>query len=287
MQQKTLVERFPFYGWLGIFLVIVFWILNWSLDGLRTQWGFFPLWLGYCLTVEGLVFVRKGTSLLKRNLFKYACLFLISAPSWWLFEFLNSFTKNWYYDGRQYFTSLQYFLLASLSFSTVMPAVFGTAELASTFKWIKNLPQRKHLKINKSLLAKFFAAGIAMFLLIIFIPEYFYYLIWVSLYFIIEPVNYLMRNKTLLKFFEAGDWRPFVSLSIGCLISGFFWEFWNFNSYPKWIYNLPNLNILHIFEMPLPGYIGYIPFSIELFALYHLTIGIFRKEDLEDYIQLI
>ena len=37
--------KFPFQGWLGLSLVIVFWILNWALPGTRTHWGFFPLWL--------------------------------------------------------------------------------------------------------------------------------------------------------------------------------------------------------------------------------------------------
>jgi hypothetical protein len=53
----------PMHGWIGLALVLLFWILNWSLSGPRTHWGFFPLWLGYCLTVDALVFVRKGHSL--------------------------------------------------------------------------------------------------------------------------------------------------------------------------------------------------------------------------------
>ena len=42
----------------------------------------------------------------------------------------------------------------------------------------------------------------------------------------------------------------------------------------------------NIFEMPLLGYLGYLPFSLELFALYHLVLGIFKKDDLQKYIQL-
>ena len=34
-------------------------------------WGFFPMWLGYCLAVDGLVLMRTGTSLLKRSWQKY------------------------------------------------------------------------------------------------------------------------------------------------------------------------------------------------------------------------
>ena len=123
--------NFPFYGWIGILLVIVFWYLNWQLDGLRTHILFFPLWLGYSLTVDAIVFYRNGTSLLNRNVKKYFSLFLISAPAWWLFELLNLATQNWFYDGRQFFTDLEYAFYATLSFSTVIPAVFGTAELVA------------------------------------------------------------------------------------------------------------------------------------------------------------
>ena len=131
--------RWPRHGWWGLALIIVFWAINWGLPGMRTIWAFFPLWLGFCLTVDALVFLRKGTSLLACSPLAYAGLFVISAPAWWLFEVLNWRTQNWYYDGAQYFTALQFFLLASLSFSTVMPAVFGAAELAGTFGWIRRL----------------------------------------------------------------------------------------------------------------------------------------------------
>ncbi len=130
-------KSFPSYGWLGLGLIITFWALNWTLTGLRTHWGFFPLWLGYCLTVDALVFFRKGDSLLTRNPRAYAGLFLISIVGWWLFEFINWRTQNWAYKGVEFFTSLEYDFYASLSFSTVMPAVFGTAELVSTFDWVR------------------------------------------------------------------------------------------------------------------------------------------------------
>ncbi|MDD3643247.1 MAG: hypothetical protein PHQ19_07300, partial [Candidatus Krumholzibacteria bacterium] len=104
----------PFHGWLGIGLVAVFWTLNWSLDGLRTHWGFFPLWLGYALAVDALVFMRTGSSMLTRSPRKYALLFLVSIPAWWLFELLNRRTGNWSYEGRQQFTALRYALFASL-----------------------------------------------------------------------------------------------------------------------------------------------------------------------------
>ena len=66
---------------------------------------------------------------------------------------------------------------------------------------------------------------------------------------------------------REGDWRPILSLSAGALFCGFFWEMWNYYSYPKWKYHTPGAEFLHVFEMPLLGYIGYLPFAWELYAL--------------------
>src|SRR5512140_418226 len=85
---------FPLHGWVGIGLALAFWAVNWSWHGLRTYWAFFPMWLGYCLAVDGLVFWRTGTSLLTRNWRRYVGLFLLSAPLWWIFEALNLRTQN-------------------------------------------------------------------------------------------------------------------------------------------------------------------------------------------------
>src|SRR5512136_648667 len=99
-------KRFPLHGWIGASLVLVFWALNWGLPGLRTQWAFFPLWLGYCLVVDSLVFLRTGTSLLTRSWKKYLGLFTASALVWWLFEVANLRLQNWQYLGAEKFSPL-------------------------------------------------------------------------------------------------------------------------------------------------------------------------------------
>jgi hypothetical protein len=40
------------------------------------------------------------------------------------------------------------------------------------------------------------------------------------------------------------------------------------------VYTVPFVNVAHLFEMPALGYGGYLPFALELFALYHLCIGL-------------
>lgn len=274
MRMMDTIKRFPPHGWAGLALIVVFWALNWSLEGLRTHWGFFPLWLGYILLVDGLVYFRKGASPVTRSLAGFAAMFLISAPAWWLFELINYRTQNWVYIGREHFSDLAYALLASLSFSTVIPAVFVTAELIGTLDWVRNRESGKVLTLPP---AAMFALGTAMLAALIIWPRWFYPFVWLSVFFLIEPLNRRMGNPTLSSRISSGDWRPLIALALGGLICGFFWELWNYFSYPKWIYQIPFFGFGHIFEMPILGYGGYIPFAWELWAIYHLLSGALRK----------
>ena len=274
---------FPLYGRIGLVLIIIFWFINWYLPGLRTHLAFFPLWVGYSLFIDGLVHSRKGSSLIKRSLKKYILLYIISIPVWWIFESFNLVTKNWSYSGVENFTDLEYFLLASLNFSTVIPAVFGTAELVSTINIRKRI--RKNFGISRYIGVGFAFLGLVLFAFIILRPKIFYPFIWVVLYLLFESVNMDLGNRTLLYHTRRASWRPIISLTFGALICGFFWEMWNYYSYPKWTYNLPYVNFLYIFEMPILGYLGYPFFAFELFAIYHFITG-FSKNKNFNYLEL-
>ena len=56
------------------------------------------------------------------------------------------------------------------------------------------------------------------------------------------------------------------------LACGFFWELWNFYSYPKWTYHIPVVGHPRLFEMPLLGNLGYLPFGLELYPMIHLLL---------------
>ena len=279
-------RKFPLHGWLGLCLMIVFWILNWTLPGPRTHWGFFPLWLGYCLAIDGFVFWRTGTSLFTRSRRKYLSLFLISAPIWWIFERLNIRTQNWTYIGAEIFTPLQYFFWTTLSFTTVMPAVFGSAELCASFLFVKRIQRGPVIGTDKLTTILFFSLGWLMLGLLLIWPKIFFGFVWISLYFILEPINVWLGYRSLAFWTRAGDWRPVISLWLGVLLTAFFWEMWNYYSFPKWIYFVPWGNWLHIFEMPLLGYGGYLPFALELYALYHLISGWFGDK-IGEYIRVV
>lgn len=254
-------------GWLGLLLLAVCWPLNWTLPGMRTAYLFFPLWLGYILVVDAVVTARTGTSLWTRSRRDFVLLFVASAPVWWLFELVNSRTRNWEYLGAATFTPLEYYALCTVSFSTVMPAVFETAELVRTFGWIQKFAARRPVEPTRRLCLGLLFTGAGMLTLTLLWPKYFYPFVWISLALMFEPVNRRLGRRHLLEWLQRGDWRPVLALALGALICGFFWEMWNYQSWPKWIYHTPGAGFWHVFEMPLLGYGGYVPFALELFGL--------------------
>jgi hypothetical protein len=278
-------RRFPAHGWIGLILTSVSWWLNWGLDGPRTSWAFFPLWLGYCLVVDGLVRWRSGTSLLSRSARRYVGLFVVSAPAWWLFEALNLRTQNWIYLGAQHFSSVSYAFWSTLSFSTVLPAVFGSAELFASLGILNRLPEGPRIHPDRGTSMVFFIAGWVTLGMLLAWPRVFFPFAWLSLYFIIEPLNVWIGNRSLTDSTRKGDWRPIIALWLGVLLTAFFWEMWNFLSYPKWIYQIPWGSWLPVFEMPLLGYGGYLPFALELFALYHFVLGLLGQQH-ADYVRI-
>jgi len=244
---ETTNSKWPYWGWIGILLVIVFWVLNWTLPGLHTHWGFFPMWVGYSLVVDALVYRRKGNSLLSRSWKGYLSLFLVSAPAWWLFELINDRTQYWHYTGRDHFSDLEYYWWASLDFSTVIPAVFGSAELFSTFRWTRNLNPKSPIGGSSKSRLVFFLLGWVMLSAVLIWPQYGAALMWISIYFILDPVNVWLGNRSLLEYTAKKNWQPIWSLWAGCLLCGFFWEMWNYYSNPKWLYSVPYVDFWYLF----------------------------------------
>ena len=193
--------------------------------------------------------------------------------------------QNWYYVGGELFTHFQFWAWATLNFTTVIPAVFGTAELVASFEFMKHIDHGLVIRPNRSTTRSFFIAGWLMLALMLAWPRYFFPFVWISVFFIMEPVNVWLGNRSLARWTERGDWSPVIALWIGALITALFWEMWNYFAYPKWIYHIPWGYWLKIFEMPLLGYGGYLPFALELYAVYHLVMGWLGEKD-TDYVKL-
>jgi len=271
--------RFPVYGWLGLALNLLAWSSSWLRIG-PWNYTFFALWFGVILFLDGLNYARKGSSPLTRSKIGFAGLFGASIPFWWLFEILNISTQNWHYVTDQYYSPLAFFLIATLNFSTVLPAVMEIAEFVTSFERLR--PRLGATEVGPRLgwiwAVALFGLGVICAVLPILFPHYAFGLIWLCVFFMLDPLNNLARQKSAFGHLLARDWRFFIAIPISALICGFFWEMWNSLALPKWIYTIPFLNSspvlfpAHLFEMPLLGYTGYLPFALELYALYQFIL---------------
>jgi len=259
---------FPWWGWAGAALCAASWILAWS----RIPWmrgfqahTFTPLWVAFILLVNAFTVRRTGRCLMLSRIRPFLLLFPISAGLWWSFEYLNRFVGNWRYAGVAEFGAVEYFLFATLPFSTVLPAVLSTRELLLSYprvecafrEW-RPLSPGHPVAIGLAALllscAGLFAVGI--------VPDFAFPLIWVAPPTLLISLAALRGEPHALSGIASGDWRPAISSVLAALLCGFFWETWNFGSYAKWVYTLPYIDALHVFEMPLLGYAGYLPFGV-------------------------
>jgi hypothetical protein len=115
---------------IGAIVTIAAWILAWSRAGVLSEHSFFPLWLGYILTLNGISDAAFQTSLLRVMRGGFLWLFVASVPLWWFFEAVNRLVRNWEYVFPHPISDLHYVVEASIDFSTVVPAVLSTAFLA-------------------------------------------------------------------------------------------------------------------------------------------------------------
>lgn len=260
---------FPWWGWAGLVFLAGAWVLAWS----RFSWfaalqifTFSPLWIGYIIVVNALTYCRNGYCLPLKRPGSFAALFLVSAGFWWFFEYLNRFVQNWYYQGINQISAFEYVLFATLPFATVLPAVMSTYELLKTFPRLSAgfddfLKIRAgHPRLAAS--AAFVIACAALAMIRVW-PDLLFPALWLSPLFIITSYQAIRGQPTIFAHVAAGDWRRIWLLALAALICGFFWEMWNYYSLAKWKYSVPFVERFRIFEMPILGYAGYLPFGLE------------------------
>ena len=261
-------NTFPWWGWVGMITGAVSWILAWT----RFSWfapyqphTFTPLWLSFILVINALCHKRTGHCMMIDRTRFFLMLFPLSATFWWFFEYLNRFVQNWNYTGVHY-SSWEYFCYATLSFSTVLPAVLGTREWMAGAFWFQQgveefrplrFPYPRMLAGAPLLMSGASLAGIGVW------PNYLFPLLWVSPFIVIVSLQSLAGECTILSGIANGDWRLIVTAAAAALFCGGFWEMWNYYSLAKWEYSVPYVHGFQIFEMPILGYAGYLPFGLE------------------------
>lgn len=273
---------FPPWGFLGLLLLLVFWAVSWGLTGhfkgIR-MWAFTPLWIGFILFLNALDVWWTGSCLLLRRPVSFLGLFPLSSIFWWYFEFLNRFVQNWYYVGVSQVGAATYALRASLAFSTVLPAVMSVNELLKPARIIEEAFDFTGAGMARPLKVAAFAMLLltsAALILLCKYPDYLFPFVWISPLCVICAVRALLGLPNLMTLWAMGKFGPLSRLSASGLICGFFWEMWNYLSYPKWVYSIPFVSQCKVFEMPILGYFGYLPFGLECGAVSALIIPLWE-----------
>jgi len=280
--------RFPWWGWAGMALCLASWLLAWK----RFTWfwlfqphTFLPIWAGFILAVNALAVKRSGSCLVLRRPFRFLLLFPLSAGFWWFFEYLNRFVQNWYYTGIEGMGPGEYSYYSSLAFATVLPGVLSMVDLLLTVPALgEGLARCRPLYLPRFPwipLVTLATASVGLALIGIF-PDQLFSLLWISPLLIIFSIQSLTGRRTLLSPLRIGDWRPLAVPALAAVLCGFFWEMWNYFSLARWTYTIPFVQRFHLFEMPVLGFGGYLPFGLECLLAGSLVIGDpFRQADLD------
>ena len=241
-------------------------------------------WWAYIFIIDAVIYRMKGDSLIASRTDEFLYLTVWSVFIWFLFELANLRLQNWHYMYLPSDKSLRwtgYFL----AYATVLPGLFETSELLATAGLFKTV-RTKPLKVTPGLLKALFTAGAAALVLPLVLPRYFFALIWVTFTLLLEPVNYRLGLRSLLRDLAEGNASKLAQLLTGGVICGFLWEFWNFKAGAKWIYTVPLVGDLKLFEMPTAGYIGFPVFAVECYAMYnfisYLRRGLTWEEGAQD-----
>ena len=259
---------FPWWGWLSGVFMLCFWTLAWS----RFAWfkplqsfTFTPLWISYVVFVNSLTHRRTGYCLLTHKTGYLIALFPASALFWWYFEYLNRFAQNWYYIGQELFSPVGYIVHGTISFSTVLPAVMSTAEFLKSYPALRRTRFQRPLVLGRGRIGggAMLALACCGLICVAVWPDDWYPVLWFSPLLILVSVQVLLREESVLQKLERGEWNAVTLPALAALVCGVFWEMWNHYSYPKWAYSIPYVQRFQIFEMPVLGYFGYLPFGLQ------------------------
>ncbi|MDR3492076.1 MAG: hypothetical protein P4M12_08560 [Gammaproteobacteria bacterium] len=272
-------------GIVGLVLLITFqFILIFKIEPYANY--YFPfIWFGYIFVVDAIVYQKNNDSLICNHFGTFCMMLIFSSIFWWVFEGINYFAVNdWHYVGSYTAIIWMKLIYKTAAFSTVLPAVWVTYDLVKALHLFDKLHFNVKYKINKITLCCIVAAGVISFILTAYIPTLAFPLVWIYFFLILDPINYMNKQPSIIENLINGKLNIPVSLMLAGLICGFFWEFWNYWAPVKWVYHLPHLNFIKIFEMPILGYFGYLFFAWELYAMYHFCMWLVKGKEVSSHL---
>lgn len=238
-------------------------------------WFYVFAWYPTLLLLDTLVVRLGGESLLARP---RALLGMLSwsAGIWLLFEALNFRLQNWYYVFLPAHR-VERWVGITLSFATVVPAIVLLERALDRIGLGRRLVSRP-VAIGPRSLAVTLGVGAATLAATLAAPRYLYPWTWGALWLVAEPALYRTHPaQSLLGDLGRGQWGRIARLMVAGLVAGAVWETYNARARGQWIYTVPFLEDVKLFEMPPLGFLGFPFFALEAWSLYHLLAAQARR----------
>jgi hypothetical protein len=271
----------PAYGWAGLLGLIAAEFLMFR--GVQPVAVYFtPIaWTCYILLADAAVFAICGHSRLHDGPGQLAWVALLSIPLWLIFEAYNLRLQNWMYTGVP--EPLPLALLGyGWSFATITPGIFETADLIESFGWFQPVSP---IRFSGGVQTGMIVFGAMCLLVPVIVPQMvaarLFVLVWIGFVFLLDPINFRLGWPSLIGDLAQGRVSRFYSLLASGFVCGWLWEFWNYWAEAKWHYIFPILQHWKIFEMPIPGYLGFIPFALECFTMYVIASWLLGRRTME------
>lgn len=273
-------KRFLSYGWIGLTTMLVAEALLVLDNAFIKQWFTPIMWTGYILFLDAFIFKIKGHSLIMNRTRQFLFMLPFSIGCWLIFEAYNLHLQNWRYVGLPE-EPFQRYLGYAWAFATIWPGVLLTYKVVDHrgfFKGIK-LPA---FQFPKSVLVFILMMGLVFLVVPILAPQetaaYLFGPVWIGFVLLLDPLTYFIGGKSLFGELEKGRIDKVLSLFVAGAICGLLWEFWNYWAGAKWIYTLPLLQEPKIFEMPAFGFLGFLPFAVEIYVMWQLAVRVLKFE---------
>jgi hypothetical protein len=97
---------------------------------------------------------------------------------------------------------------------------------------------------------------------------YLFGLVWIGFLLLLDPINRRLSLPSFLGDLSEGFRRRTYGFLFAGWVCGWLWEFWNEWASAQWHYTFPIFQNSKIFQMPALGYLGFIPFALEVFVMY-------------------
>ena len=233
-------------------------------------WFYVLAWYPTLVILDQAVVLTGGESLVARPR-ELVVMLWWSAIIWLGFEIINFRLQDWYYvflpAGR-----LERWVGVTVSLATVVPAVLLPERLLERHGVWRNL-QGRPIAIERRHLLLASWSGWGLLAAVLLLPRYLYPFTWGAVWLIVEPLLQARDpERSLFMDLARGAWGRIARLMAAGLFAGVLWETFNAFARGRWIYTVPFLDGLKIFEMPPLGFLGFPFFALEVWSLYHLLV---------------